>query len=566
MNFKRFALLATITTLLFSAAVWTAELPDAQLKTTTVAAFKNGLGFFIRQGQVRVAGGEGRILAVPPATLGTLWLAPNDPGATLEELVAYVQQTKHAAPAVSLAELLRLNAGKVVTVYSDCRDITGEVVGFAQPTATPAANPSERSLETGAPVAPGSPAPEVLLLRVADGKVIALHLNNIAQVSLPQNSALETTRTETAAALRFKLAGAPENARLTMGYLQKGFGWTPSYMVTLEAEKTARILMQAVVTNDAEDLRDAEVFFVVGVPNFRYSEIISPMAIQQSLAQALNDFRVGGIGGGVGSGAFHTLGALNAQISSNERSGFEGDRFDADLRAAVAELEGAPEEDLFLYRRPRVTLARGERATYNVFSGTVSYEHIYEWDVPDTTHVDPYGNAQSNNSSPVDKARETVNDIWHSLRLTNSTQFPWTSAPALTLSANQPLAQDTLAYTPRGAKTNLKLTIATDVRPHKEELEVDRQIDALHAHGYSYDAVTVEGTLKVKNYKGKAIRLMIGKTLTGSVLSATDEGKSKRLAVAVQAENPTSQLDWDLKFAPGEEKTITYRYKVLVRR
>ena len=564
LKFERLALLVTMLTLLFSGAVWTAELPEAQIRTTTVAAFKNGLGFFIRQGQVRVAGGEGRILSVPPATLGTLWLAPNDPGATLEELVAYEQQTRHAA-AVSLAGLLRSNPGKLVTVYSDGRDVTGEIVGFAPPTSASPSPSAERRIESSAVSGATPPPPEVLLLRTADGRVMGLHLSNVAQVSFPQNSALEVTRTEVAAALRFKINGAPENAHLTMGYLQKGFGWTPSYLVTLEDEKTARILMQAVVTNDAEDLRDTELFFVVGVPNFRYSEILSPMVLQQALAQALTDFRGGGLGSGGGVGA-DSFGALNAQISVNQRNAFEGDRSDADLRAAVADLEGAPEEDLFLYHRPRVTLARGERATYNVFNGTVAYEHIYEWDIPDTTHVDPYGNAQYNAAPPVDRARETTNDIWHSLHLTNGTQFPWTSAPALTLSANQPLAQDTLAYTPRGAQTNLKITIASDVRPHREELEVDRQIDALHAHGYSYDAVTVEGTVKVKNYKAKAIRLLIGKTLTGSVLSASDDGKSKRLAVAVQAENPTSQINWDLKFQPGAEKAITYRYKVLVRR
>jgi hypothetical protein len=567
LNFQRQALLVTMMTLFVPGAVWTAELPEAQIRTTTVAAFKNGLGFFIRRGQVRVAGGEGRILSVPPATLGTLWLAPNDPGATLEELVAYEQQTKHAAPAVSLAELLHSNPGKLVTVYSDGRDITGEIVAFAPPTSASASPSGERGIESSGGSGATPPASEALLLRTADGRVIGLHLSNVAQVSFPQNSALEVTRTEVAAALRFKINGAQENAHLTMGYLQKGFGWTPSYLVTLEDEKTARILMQAVVTNDAEDLRDAELFFVVGVPNFRYSEMLSPMILQQALAQAMIDFRGGGMGRGVGGGVgASSFGALNGQISVNERNAFEGDRSDADLRAAVAELEGAPEEDLFLYHRPRVTLARGERATYNVFNGTVAYEHIYEWDIPDTTHVDPYGNAQYNAAPPVDRARETTNDIWHSLRLTNETQFPWTSAPALTLSANHPLAQDTLAYTPRGAHTNLKITIATDVRPHREELEVDRQIDALHAHGYSYDAVTVEGTVKVKNYKAKAIRLLIGKTVTGSVLSASDEGKSKRLAVAVQAENPTSQINWDLKFQAGEEKTITYRFKVLVRR
>ncbi len=151
-------MLVTVVTLLAPSGVWTAELPDAQIRTTTVAAFKNGLGFFIRQGQVRVAGGEGRILSVPAATLGTLWLAPNDPGATLEELVAFEQQTKYAAPAVSLAELLHSNPGKLVTVYSDGRDITGEIVGFAPPTSASASPSGDRGIESSAVTPPASEA------------------------------------------------------------------------------------------------------------------------------------------------------------------------------------------------------------------------------------------------------------------------------------------------------------------------------------------------------------------------------------------------------------------------
>jgi hypothetical protein len=44
-----------------------------------------------------------------------------------------------------------------------------------------------------------------------------------------------------------------------------------------------------------------------------------------------------------------------------------------------------------LYSRKNVTLARGERATYNVFSETVNYEHIYEWNLEDQPRVDGFG-------------------------------------------------------------------------------------------------------------------------------------------------------------------------------
>jgi hypothetical protein len=67
---------------------------------------------------------------------------------------------------------------------------------------------------------------------------------------------------------RFKIKGAAGHANLTMGYLEHGLGWTPSYLVSLQDDKTAQITMQAVLVNDAEDLKDTDFFFMAGVPNF----------------------------------------------------------------------------------------------------------------------------------------------------------------------------------------------------------------------------------------------------------------------------------------------------------
>ena len=47
--------------------------------------------------------------------------------------------------------------------------------------------------------------------------------------------------------------------------------------------------------------------------------------------------------------------------------------------------------------------------------------------------------------------------------------------------------------------------------------------------GYEYDLVTVEGTLKVKNYKPKDVRLNIRKTLRGAVDSQSDDGETVKL-------------------------------------
>jgi hypothetical protein len=234
------------------------------------------------------------------------------------------------------------------------------------------------------------------------------------------------------------------------------------------------------------------------------------------------------------------------------------------LGAIVEDLQGTAEEDLFMYTRKGVTLAKGERGMYNVFSAPIGYEHIYQWEVQDRPRVDPYGNVVNNNYQN-DNENSAQNNVWHSIRLKNGTNFPWTSAPATVISSMRPLAQDTLPYSPKGANSNLRLTIAADVRASSKELEVERVRDIQHRRGYNFDQVTVEGTLKVKNYKTKAIKLGIAKTTRGEVLSQTELGKSEKLGEAIAADNPLSRLSWEVTLKPGEAKTITYRYKVWVR-
>jgi hypothetical protein len=229
----------------------------------------------------------------------------------------------------------------------------------------------------------------------------------------------------------------------------------------------------------------------------------------------------------------------------------------------VTELSGAPEEDLFLYSRSGVTLERGERATYNVFSSTVGYEHVYEWEVVDQPRVDGYGNVVQYNPNTPDSAIK--NSIWHSIRLKNTTKFPWTSAPTMVISGTKPVSQDTLPYTPKAATSNLKITIATDIRSSHEEREVARQQNVQRRHGYEFDLVTVEGTMKLKNYKSKEVKVNISKTLRGEVEQQSDAGKAVKLGEAIQMDNALSRLTWEIPLKAGEERVVTYRYKIFVR-
>jgi hypothetical protein len=512
-----------------------------EMKPVSVAAFKNGLAFVIKRGTARLRGGEGRIGFAPAATLGTLWVAPAG-DVSLDELVAYRYQRPKSRAAQSVQELFALNVGKTVTIEYANKELTGEILP------TPEEKPAPPTGDAAVFPRPGG----VLLLRV-DGKTVALNANYVNILSFSGEPNLQVTGSESLKALRFKVKGAGESTDLTMGYLEKGLGWTPSYLLSLKDETTAQITLQAVVVNDAEDIAGTDLFFVVGVPNFRYADVPSPMALQQSLAEMIGSLSV--------NGRYASAAPMsNAVMSQRSASDTEyGANAGGIVGSTMEELVGAPEEDLFLYSKPGATLAKGERATYNVFTAPVAIEHIYEWEVAASQQLDRYGN-------PTQQTPDTTeNNVWHSLRMTNSTKFPWTSAPALVISGTKPISQDTLLYTPKGAKTNLKLTVATDVRADRQELEVDRKPRVLRWNGSDFDAVTVEGTLKVRNYKSKAIALHISKTVPGEVLSATDDGKSEKLAEAIRSANPTTRITWEVTIKPGGEKVITYRYKVMVR-
>src|SRR5262249_54224064 len=143
---------------------------------------------------------------------------------------------------------------------------------------------------------------------------------------------------------------------------------------------------QAVLTNDVEHIVGADVVFVVGVPNFQFADMWSPMALHQSLSEFL----------GSANTLRETRQGFSNAIMNQKVSGVSaeigGAGLNPELNANVEEGQGMPEEDLFLYRRANVTLAKGERATYNLFAAEISCEHIYEWEVADDPRADIYGN------------------------------------------------------------------------------------------------------------------------------------------------------------------------------
>ena len=69
----------------------------------------------------------------------------------------------------------------------------------------------------------------------------------------------------------------------------------------------------------------------------------------------------------------------------------------------------------------------------------------------------------------------------HSLVLHNQTDTAWTTGPCLALSADRPLSEDLLKYTPKGGRGELPVTAAINVAHEKSEREDRPQAEGLFA-------------------------------------------------------------------------------------
>ena len=542
--------------------------PVLKSRVRTVAAFKNGLGFVFRAGETDLKDGSAVIGELPGAVLGALWIGTTT--GRVDEVVSYKGTAEKECEATSIPELLAANVGQTVTVTytagssAQALTATGTIVSCPKdrkPEEPPI--PGLASSSGNYPRTDDSARGQIVVLTGPHG-TFAVNKNSIVAIDMRGGSSLNTKLSREINSAKVTIRGTPkgvelipDKAEITLAYLEKGITWTPSYLVNIANEKEADITLEAVLANDVEDLDDANVSFVVGYPNFMYADMLTPLIAQQSVASFVQSM-LRGSSDSRGSGGYGGAMAQSMSYFANTAA-YDSSSFRPELAYSAKPLPGESNEDLYFYRRDHVNLKKGDRARYLIFTAKASYEHIYEWEVPDTANLDDNGYRQGGR----DTRDQQPEQVWHALRLENTTGQPWTTAPAFVVNGSMPVAQSVLKYIPPKGKNTLKLTVATDIRAEQSQTEASREMVKI---GYNeYDSITVNATLAIKSFKAKAVKMNVKKTLTGEVLQS-GEGKATKLARKVTAVNPQSEIEWDFDLEPGAEKQLAYTYKVLVRR
>jgi hypothetical protein len=476
-------------------------------QVTRVAVFKNGMGFFTREGDVQLRDGWALSGPVPPALFGTLAIYATDEDQTVDivgsgpgEKVAFDGTD---APDTEEARRRRLQSAVGLKI-----ELRYEHAG--------AGSASSGTLR--------NVGPRYAILE-RNGESIAVPLAEI--------STLQVLEMPVRAHVRADEGEAPERTRLGMGYLRKGITWIPEYTLRIIDDETAELTLRGTLVNEAEDLVHTDVSFVVGVPHFAHTEYMAPVAVGQVIRT---------IGAAVAPSQVQTQMMNRAAMVSNamRSTSHVGQapvaREGGEVDLNIPQMGGAAGTDYTVYTRKDLTVRRGEKAIVTLFTRQIKYGHIYDWSVP--------------------------NDIKHYLVLENSTDTAWTTGPCLALSEGHPLSEDLLKYVPRGGTGRFPVTTAINVATERTETEVDRKLKAHEPQRNFYiDLVTLEGELRLRNFEERDIEVVVNLPLPGKPLKASDGGKITVDTSKLKLLERSGKIRWSLTVPAGETRTLTYTYE-----
>jgi len=584
------------------------DAPDTsrlKLNPERVVVFKDGYCLVVKQ-CTATTDAEGVVFTdnVPDAAvLGSFWAVPEE--GTIRSFVAGwvdTEQTTHREiTCTSIMEIVKSNLGKecsldireqriegtllkILSNDSTDGDKTGNrsasgntelghrLSSYRDPTALPTSAATTTSLS--------SVNGEYFLVRTPSGDKM-IQASMVSNLTIEEmNSVIEQTKVVKSRYKRLSMNfGTPNTAvRIRLMYFRPDVRWIPTYRVNLTGQviaakkaardeqvaerKKAELIMQGEILNEAEDFINVPFHLVVGVPNFRFRSIPSPMTLEATIRNALGQ-------GGLDSNGFDNFSMSNA-IMTQRAGDFNSNRTTGDEpRTAVDlpdELIGKGGNDLFVYELPPMTLKRGERAMVPILRTNVDYRDIYTWDI-ELTHSESYTATSTSSPSPLKLSQAKV---WRQVELLNNTNIPWTTGAAMLVDEMQPLAQELLTYTSPGGICRVPVTVSVDLRGRVEDTEVKREFKALSWRGHNYARIEGKIEPELANNKAEPVAVEVQLRFGGKATQASDDGK--KTIEAFRAEdwhdrrgnpiNNSSVIRWTQTILPGErfEPTVDYEF------
>lgn len=486
-------------------------------RTRSVAVFKNGFGFFTREGETALHDGWLMAKEIPPAAFGTFMIYSHNKdelvdivGAGPGEVVEFdgIDAPRDAATKrARLSATLNLKVQLVYKYKGTDHTAAGMLVWVGQ-----------------------------------DFVVLETQVNNFA-VPVEGIQKLQILELPLRAHVVNDSGKSPAKSKVGMAYLREGITWIPEYSLKIIDDTTAEMTLRGTLVNEAEDLVHCDVHFVVGVPHFAHTQYKTPIAVGQVVrtigtavsppevrSQIMNRSSVVSNMNTAPQTDPHAPGVVDRPVLGGDPG-----KIKATL-GNLPQLEGPGGTDYTVYTRKDLTLRVGEKAIVTLFVKKVRYSHVYRWNPP---------------------AR-----MEHFLVLQNDTDSAWTTGPYIAVSGDRPLSEDLLKYTPKGGRSEIPVSAAINISHEKVESEVDRKFRS-HSPGDKlyYDLVTLEGELRLRNFEKQPADVIIVVPVLGKPIEATDNGVRALDPEKLQLLQRAGTIRWTLQLKPGETKTVKYKYE-----
>lgn len=402
---------------LFAAACAAGVLAEDQPKNLTfgttlksVAVFRDGFGYYVREGKCKLENGWATTNFVPTAIRGTVWVYSLDKDDRIDTIIT----TKDN----------RIDFGSAKEIKAKLAD----KIGLQLSVTTHGGQKFDGALS--------KILDDMLLLQVgsAYNAVPYDQIEAITLVGYP---------------IRVKVATKDPNkvATLAFAYLQEGIRWEPSYILNVVGGK-AMLTLRASMQNTTERLDKSDVFFVVGSPfvaNRGMSDMMATVAEPNGVIAAPFNVTLnpGGGGGGFGGSRSANSQIVNADATDNSLV------VRSQNGAPLATVSGEEAGELFFYKKQGLTLATNDMAMVSVLDLEVPIAPTFEW------------NADGE-------------EVTYLLKVKNSGSQPFTTGPVFVLEDGKAIGQEIIKYTPPGASTDVRLSNGIGLRVEKTEAEVKR--------------------------------------------------------------------------------------------
>lgn len=506
----------------------------AQMKTTKVSVFKNGTFFQKKEGSLRFSDKTSYLDVPPNALLGTYWIAGGK-DAKVVQIDVRQDTIKKDRNASNMYEFIQGNEGKQITLrYNQILDkdkpttrvVTGTLVRYF-------------------------PFSGIMKIKTTEGKMLIISTTNLNDVefeaSMNDKFKIDTIVRRAKIFLEKNINESP----FTVVSMQTGIQWQPSYFIKLINDKEARIMMKGTVENTSdEDLGDVDLDLVVGSPQMYFGQQLDPVSLSYLTSLTTTSY-------------YDNSKIANGFYSNNATQSVSYDYSGANAGYTVPvagdeeyTTEGEKVADLYYYKAGRVSLKKNTKTMIPISLATIPYKDVYEAEIADIT------NYYINRTVTYDEMQRT--DAFHSLKFTNKTTAPITTAPVFVVDEEEkPMAQDQIKYTSINSDVMVRLSKAIDVSvKSKDEETGKREEKAKKYNKVYYDKITLKGTVDICNFLDKPITLSLKKFVNGEVTKA--EGATTSKSGRYNQLNPYSTIKWEVNLGAGEKKTINYEYEVYI--